>query len=450
MKKYRVKYICSNCGFESLKWLGKCPSCATWNSFSEEILETNEKTVRKKEKSGTSSFNINEIESSPESHRTTNSTELDRVLGGGLVAGSVVLIGGDPGIGKSTLVLQSLGKVGYKSLYISGEESLRQIKMRAERLQVVSEALFLMAETNLENILNEIDLRTPEVVVIDSIQTIQTDLLQNSAGTVTQIRECTARLIEKAKKDGFSVLIIGHVTKDGTLAGPKVLEHMVDTVLQFEGDPNHNYRIIRAAKNRFGSTNEIGIFDMRDSGLIEITNPSEIFLSNSSSKVNGSCVTATMEGLRPLLVEIQTLVTPSHFGNPQRVCDGFDYRRLSILLAVLEKRVDLRFSTTNVFLNVAGGLNIYETAADLAICIALATGLTDKLLERNLVAIGEVGLGGELRQVKFLEKRLSEAARLGFKTALIPPTNEPLPDIDNMEVIRFPNLRDTLHFVMNM
>lgn len=450
MKKYKVKYVCGNCGFDSLKWLGKCPSCSTWNSFTEEILETAEKSSKLRNKTRQDSFLLSEIKSTQEQFLSTNFLEFDRVLGGGLVPGSVILIGGDPGIGKSTLTLQSLGKTNVKSLYVSGEESLTQLKMRADRLNITSDSLYLLAETNLENILLEIDLRKPRIVVIDSIQTIQSDQLQNTAGTITQIRECTSKLIEQAKKGGFSVLIIGHVTKDGNLAGPKVLEHMVDTVLQFEGDSNHNYRIIRATKNRFGNTNEIGIFDMRESGLVEITNPSEIFLSRNESKVNGSCVAAIMEGMRPLLVEIQTLVTPSHFGNPQRVCDGFDYRRLSILLAVLEKRVELRFSTTNVFLNVAGGLNIYETSADLAICIALATGLTNKLLDRNIVAIGEIGLDGEIRPVKFMERRISESERLGFKTVLIPNTTDQIPDYNTIEIIKVPDIRSALNYVMNL
>ncbi len=450
MKKYKVKYICGNCGFDSLKWLGKCPSCSSWNSFTEEILETTDKAVRRKATEQLASVPLTSVEPVREQYSPSGISELDRVLGGGFVSGSVVLIGGDPGIGKSTLVLQALGSAGVSSLYISGEESVKQLKMRAERLGIRSDKLMLLSETNIETIIPEITSLKPAVVVIDSIQTLQTDALQNTSGTVTQIRECTSQIIDIAKRDGFCALIIGHVTKDGNLAGPKVLEHMVDTVLQFEGDSNNNYRIIRATKNRFGSTNEIGIFEMRESGLSEVKNPSEVFLSHLDTKSNGSCVAATMEGTRPLLVEIQTLVTPSHFGNPQRICDGFDYRRLSILLAVLEKRVELRFSTNNVFLNVAGGLNIYETAADLAICIALATGLTNITVDRDILDIGEVGLGGELRPVKYLERRISEAERLGFRTAIIPVTKEKISVPVSLKIVQLTTLKEALEYIMNL
>ena len=337
--------------------------------------------------------------------------------------GSVILLGGDPGIGKSTLAMQAAANISSNVLYVTGEESPKQIKLRALRLKIKSDNFFILAETNLNNILSSIKEAEPSVVVIDSIQTMHSEQFDNSPGTVTQIRECTSLLMEEAKKGHFAVILIGHVTKEGIIAGPKVLEHIVDTVLQFEGESNHSFRILRSQKNRFGSTNEIGIFEMHENGLAEVKNPSELFLSDREKNVSGSVITASVEGTRPILLEVQALVTPSNYGNPQRVTTGFDSRRLSILLAVLEKRANLRLSANNVFLNMAGGVRIMEPAVDLAVCCSIASSLLDKIIDNKSVMIGEVGLGGEIRSVGNIEKRIQEAEKLGFKRIFIPGNN---------------------------
>lgn len=422
MSKTKVKYICSNCGYESLRWLGKCPECESWNSFSEEIVETSKRkpTISK------SKYELNTIEtiSADEADRIkTGIDEFDRVLGGGLMPGSVILLGGDPGIGKSTLAMQATANIKQKVLYATGEESEKQIKLRASRLKLNSSEFYVQAETNLSDILGAINQLSPAVVVIDSIQTMYRSELDNSPGTITQIRECTSLLMEEAKKKHYSVIIIGHVTKEGMIAGPKLLEHMVDAVIQFEGESNHSFRILRAQKNRFGSTNEIGVFEMHEDGLREVKNPSELFLSEREKQTPGSVVTSSIEGTRPILLEVQALVTPSNYGYPQRVSNGFDQRRLSILLAVLEKRAGVRVSSTNVFVNIAGGIRIIEPAADLAVCSAIASSLTEKVIDNQTMMIGEVGLGGEIRSVGHIEKRIQEAAKLGFKTAIVSPGN---------------------------
>ena len=421
MAKSRVKYVCTSCGYESLKWLGKCPQCNEWNSFSEEFVET-----RKTAKITESSYNISKLtdEISFEDVRLkTGIEEFDRVLGGGLMSGSVVLIGGDPGIGKSTLVMQAAANLSIDALYVTGEESVKQINLRAKRLGLHSETLLLLAETNLEIIVDAIKKNKPEVVIIDSIQTVYRPVLDNAPGTVTQIRESTAELLQLAKADNIAIVIIGHVTKEGFLAGPKVLEHIVDTVLQFEGEKNYSYRILRAQKNRYGSTNEIGIFDMHENGLQEVKNPSKIFISQRGSEISGSAITASIEGTRPVLLEVQALVTPSHFGNPQRVATGFDYRRLSILLAVLEKRLNMRLSANNVFLNMAGGIKIDEPAVDLAVCASIVSSLKNEPVLNEYVIVGEVGLGGEVRSVSNVEKRIQEAEKLGFANIIVPKNN---------------------------
>lgn len=422
MSKTKTKYVCGNCGYESLKWIGKCPNCESWNSFIEEIFET-KKSSGSNKKSESSPIKLNSEVSQPEDRIKTGIKEFDRVLGEGIMPGSVVLIGGDPGVGKSTLVMQAAGKISEKVLYVTGEESFRQINLRAKRLKINNDNIFVYPETNLEFILDQIKNEKPAVVIIDSIQTVYNPDFDNAPGTVTQIRECTASLMQDAKSKGFAVIVVGHVTKEGFIAGPKVLEHIVDTVLQFEGERNHSYRILRAQKNRFGSTNEIGIFEMHDDGLSEVSNPSEIFLSEREKIVSGSVVTASMEGTRPVLLEVQALVTPSNYGNPQRVATGFDYRRLSILLAVLEKRAQLRVSSANVFLNMAGGIRVDEPAIDLAVCAAIASSLKEQNSRESLVAVGEVGLGGEVRGVSNIEKRIAEAEKLGFGTIVIPKTN---------------------------
>jgi DNA repair protein RadA/Sms len=423
MSKTKIKYICSNCAYESLKWLGKCPECDSWNSFTEEIIETNKRKpasfkgeVRFKK--------ITEITATEDDRIKTGINEFDRVLGGGLMPGSVILLGGDPGIGKSTLVMQSASKIKEKVLYVTGEESEKQIKIRSQRLKLKSENFYVLAETNMGPILSAIKSLSPSVVIIDSIQTVYRNELENSPGTVTQIRECTSLLMEEAKKKHFCVIVVGHVTKEGMIAGPKILEHIVDTVIQFEGESNHTFRILRAQKNRFGSTNEIGIFEMHEEGLTEVKNPSELFLSERDRETPGSVVTASIEGTRPLLLEVQALVTPTNFGYPQRVTTGFDQRRLSILLAVLEKRGNYRLSANNVFLNVAGGVRISEPAVDLAVCCSIVSSLLDKVVDNQIVLIGEVGLGGEIRSVGHIEKRIQEAEKLGFERIIIPKNNQ--------------------------
>lgn len=446
MSKTKIKYVCGTCGFESLKWLGKCPSCESWNSFSEEIVEAKKKNTNIS--STNSAVKINSITSTHEVRLKSNIKEFDRVLGGGITTGSVVLIGGDPGIGKSTLVLQSAAKINGVVLYVTGEESLHQIKLRAERLKVLSDNILVFPETELDVILSKVDEIQPALVVIDSIQTISKSDFDNAPGTVTQIRECTALIMRFAKSKNIPFILIGHVTKEGFIAGPKILEHIVDTVLQFEGERTSSFRILRSQKNRFGSTNEIGIFEMHDTGLIEVSNPSEIFLGERNKKIAGSVIAASIEGTRPVLLEVQALVTSSNFGNPQRVTTGFDYRRLSILLAVLEKRARLRLSTANVFLNLAGGLRIDEPAIDLAVCCAVASSILDKPAPNDMIIIGEVGLGGEIRAVSHIEKRISEAEKLGFKKIFLPPKNKSaIKENSSIKLIDTENIYDALKYL---
>ncbi len=422
MTKTKIKFVCSNCGYESLKWLGKCPECDSWNSFTEEIIETGKKKITQYK--GSIPFKkINEISASEEDRIKTGITEFDRVLGGGLMPGSVILLGGDPGIGKSTLAMQCASNIKDKVLYVTGEESEKQIKLRANRLKIKTENFYILTETDLDPIIAAVNELTPSVVIIDSIQTMHRNELENSPGSITQIRECTSLLMEHAKKNHFCVIIIGHVTKEGMIAGPKILEHIVDTVIQFEGESHHAFRILRAQKNRFGSTNEIGVFEMHERGLAEVKNPSELFLSERDRGSSGSVVTSSMEGTRPILLEVQALVTPSNFGYPQRVTTGFDQRRLSILLAVLEKRGNLRLSANNVFINMAGGVKIDEPAVDLAVCSSIASSLLDNAVDNNSIVIGEVGLGGEIRSVNQIEKRIKEAEKLGFKNMVLPKNN---------------------------
>lgn len=449
MSKSNIKYVCSNCGYESIRWLGRCPSCDNWNTFIEEFVEEKRKHQRK----NIPEFSLTKINSSTyeeENRIKTNIEEFDRVLGGGLMPGSVVLIGGDPGIGKSTLVLQAASKIKKNVLYVAGEESSNQINLRAKRLKIQSNNISILTETDIDIILNAIDKYEPDVVIVDSIQTTYKPELENTAGTITQIRECTAELMQTAKKKHCVIVIVGHVTKDGMIAGPKILEHIVDAVLQFEGEKSYSYRILRAQKNRFGSTNEIGIFEMHEDGLQEVKNPSEIFLSEREKEITGSIVTSSMEGTRPILLEVQALVTPSFYGNPQRVATGFDYRRLSILLAVLEKRADLKLSSQNVFLNIAGGIKIDEPAVDLAVCCAIASSYTNRSAKNNIVVIGEVGLGGEVRSVGNIEKRIQEAAKLGFRSLIVPSNNyKSINQKNNIEIIPVENILSALQKIFN-
>lgn len=448
MSKTKIKYICSNCGYESLRWLGKCPECESWNSFTEEIVETS----RRKPTITKSKFELNTIEtiSANEDDRIkTGIGEFDRVLGGGLMPGSVILLGGDPGIGKSTLAMQASANINQIVLYVTGEESERQIKLRASRLKLKSSDFYVQAETNVSDILGAINQLNPSVVVIDSIQTMYRSELDNSPGTITQVRECTSLLMDQAKKKNFCVIIIGHVTKEGMIAGPKLLEHMVDTVIQFEGESNYSFRILRAQKNRFGSTNEIGVFEMHDDGLREVRNPSELFLSEREKQTPGSVVTSSIEGTRPILLEVQALVTPSNYGYPQRVSNGFDQRRLSILLAVLEKRAKQMVSATNVFVNIAGGIRASEPAVDLAVSVAIASSLTDKVINNQTIAIGEVGLGGEIRSVGQIEKRIQEAEKLGFKSVIIPSSNSRgLKNKNKIKTIPVEDLKQTIDMLL--
>ncbi|MDD3013158.1 MAG: DNA repair protein RadA [Candidatus Gastranaerophilales bacterium] len=432
MAKIKTKWICLNCGYETTGYLGKCPDCGEWGSLTEEKLQKNDNkkglTVNINFKSEPQLLKNIEIDDAM--RFSTGLSEFDRVLGGGLVRGSLVLIGGDPGIGKSTLVLQSSGNIakkGIKVLYASAEESARQIKLRANRLNVDSENLYIYAETNLDEIQTNINNIKPDVVIIDSIQAVYNSGLTSSPGSVSQVRECCNILMNIAKTCGITVIVVGHVTKDGMIAGPKVLEHMVDTVLYFEGERYKSYRLIRTIKNRFGSTNDVGVFNMEDDGLVEVTNPSELFLAERCESITpGSVVIATSEGTRPLLVEIQALVGPTSYASPRRVATGIEYNRVLQILAVLEKRVGLNLSKHDVYINVVGGINIQEPAADLGVALAVATCARNVIVDPETVIIGEIGLSGEIRSVRQLELRINEAAKLGFKKAIVPKASLPL------------------------
>ncbi|MGH7889544.1 MAG: DNA repair protein RadA, partial [Thermodesulfobacteriota bacterium] len=426
-------FVCQSCGNKSPRWLGKCPACGEWNSYVEEKMEKEKRTVLKTNPNSYP-IAISEIGSGKEERIPTTILELDRVLGGGFVPGSIVLVGGDPGIGKSTLALQMLNNLSITNanktsraklavFYVTGEESPEQVKMRAGRIGVGSGSIFVFSETLVENIIGQVDKLAPAVVVIDSIQTMYTEDFPSAPGSVGQIRECTAKLMQYAKINGTAVFLIGHVTKEGTIAGPKVLEHLVDTVLYFEGGREHPYRILRAVKNRFGSTNEIGVFEMNESGLTEVKNPSEIFLSERPKGASGSVVTPSLEGTRPILVEIQALVSPCNFGMPRRTAIGLDHNRVSLLVAVLEKRAGLHILGQDIFMNVAGGVRIEEPAIDLGISIAIVSSFLNKPIDPDVVVFGEVGLAGEIRGVSQVELRLNEAEKLGFKKCILPRIN---------------------------
>jgi DNA repair protein RadA/Sms len=426
MSKIHSKYTCQSCGYESARWVGKCPNCGVWNSFVEELIAS-KKTSRKSGASagGRGPISIEDVDVSPEPRTSTHIPELDRVLGGGIVPGSVVLVGGDPGIGKSTLMMQMACAMPEKTvLYITGEESPQQIKLRAERLDVrPSRNLLLLAETNLEVIEALLEKQTPDIFIVDSIQTMLHPSFESAPGTVSQVREAASFFSRIAKSRNIPAFLVGHVTKEGVIAGPKVIEHMVDTVLQFEGERHYAYRVLRAMKNRFGSTNEIGIFEMHDGGLKEVENPSRAFLAERQYGASGSTVVAGMEGTRPLLLEVQALVAPTSYGVPQRTATGFDSRRLQMLLAVLEKRVGLRVGSLDVFVNVAGGVRVDEPAADLGMAAAIVSSLKDIPSDSQAVVVGEVGLGGEIRTVHQVERRAAEASKLGFTRIILPKNN---------------------------
>ena len=451
--KAKTLFYCTECGNETAKWAGQCPACKAWNTLVERPAEPKKKSAAASASGGGLRAGrgrprpMGEVETTQELRFATGMSELDRVLGGGAVKGSLVLVGGAPGIGKSTLMLQICDNLCRfaKVLYVSGEESERQIKLRAERLQVRGEGLSLLSETNLENVVDAVHAVSPDVLIVDSIQTLYHGDVTAAPGSISQVKECTMALMQLAKGEGLTIFVIGHVNKEGSIAGPKVLEHMVDCVLYFEGERHMAYRILRAAKNRFGATNEIGVFEMEDGGLAEVPNPSEAMLAGRPENAPGTCVACVMEGVRPVLAEVQALVVPSAFGNPRRMSNGFDYNRAVLLLAVLEKRGGLLLGSCDAYLNVIGGLSLDEPAADLAAILAMASSFRDRPVPADLTAIGEVGLTGELRSVSALGQRLSEVRRLGFTKCLIPKrTQGKLAVPEGLELIRVGNIREAL------
>ncbi|MBU3680468.1 MAG: DNA repair protein RadA [Flavobacterium sp.] len=428
MSKIKTTFFCQNCGAQYAKWQGQCNSCKEWNTIAEEIIQKEEKaswntlstTVKKTNKP----LKLNEIDSTQEVRMDTLDGELNRVLGGGIVPGSLILLGGEPGIGKSTLLLQLSLQLPYKTLYVSGEESMKQIKMRAERISNKPNSCYILTETKTQHIFKHIQEIDPEIVIIDSIQTLHTDYIEASPGSISQIRETTAELIKFAKESNVPVLLIGHITKDGAIAGPKILEHMVDTVLQFEGDRNHVYRLLRSLKNRFGSTAELGIYEMQGSGLREVSNPSEILISHQDVSLSGTAISATLEGMRPLMIEIQALVSTAVYGTPQRSTTGYNAKRLNMILAVLEKRAGFRLGTKDVFLNITGGITIDDPAIDLAVVAAILSSNEDIAIEEGVCFAGEIGLSGEIRPVNRVEQRILEAEKLGFTTIFVSKYNK--------------------------
>jgi DNA repair protein RadA/Sms len=440
MSKIKKAFFCSNCGYESAKWIGKCPACSEWNTFVEEIIDKGTDKEENwnayhSEKRIAKTIALNEIVSKEERRINSNDTELDRVLGGGIVPGSIVLVAGEPGIGKSTLFLQiGLMMNQLSVLYISGEESDQQIKMRADRLKISNDNFYLLTETSTQTIFQEIKKLKPQLVIVDSVQTLQSNLIDSSAGSVSQIRECAGEFQRFAKETGTPVFLIGHITKDGSIAGPKVLEHLVDTVLQFEGDRHYAYRILRTQKNRFGSTSELGIYEMTGEGMRIVSNPSEILIAQREEQLSGSAIAATLEGIRPLLIEVQALVTQSVYGTPQRTVTGFDLRRLQLLLAVLEKRGGFQFGTKDVFVNIAGGIKIEDPSIDLAVICALLSSYEDVPLPNHICFAGEVGLNGEIRAVNRIEQRIAEAEKLGFEKIIVSKYNKKSFDPKNYKI----------------
>ncbi len=446
-KGKKTVFFCQNCGHEENKWLGQCPMCKEWNTFVEESISPTSVSVGKSVREA-ELVSLSQVKTNQEDRMRTMIEELDRVLGGGIVPGSLVLVGGDPGIGKSTLLLQvcqKLSSVGKKVLYISGEESLKQIKLRADRIGEFQEDLLLLCETNLAIIKSVIEKQKPEVVVIDSIQTMYSEDVASAPGSVSQVRESTNVFMQLAKGLGISIFIVGHVTKEGTVAGPRVLEHMVDTVLYFEGDRHASYRILRGVKNRFGSTNEIGVFEMRQSGLVEVENPSEFMLNGRPEQASGSVVACSMEGTRPILLEIQALVCHSNFGMPRRTAAGTDYNRVNLLMAVLEKRAGLQLSSSDAYVNIAGGIKMNEPAIDLGIVMALVSSYKNRPVDDKTIVFGEVGLSGEVRAVSMPEQRVAEAKKLGFTTVIMPEVSvEAVKNIQGIRIIGVKNIREAI------
>ena len=450
MAKGKQVFFCQECGFESTKWMGQCPGCKAWNSFCEEKV-----TVGAKSQSGKRTVvaptSILEVETTDETRFTTGIGELNRVLGGGIVSGSLVLVGGDPGIGKSTILLQmcrNMSEMGQKILYVSGEESLSQIKMRAERIGNFTKDMLLLCVNNLEDVEEYVKKDTPKVIVIDSIQTIVTDDVESAPGSVSQVKEVTARLMRMAKQTGIAIFIVGHVTKEGTVAGPRTLEHMVDTVLYFEGERNAGFRVLRAVKNRFGSTNEIGVFEMKGTGLAEVKNPSQLMLDGRPDDTSGSVVVCTMEGTRPMLMEIQALVCKTNFGMPRRTAAGLDYNRVNLLMAVLEKRMGMPLSAYDAYVNIAGGIRLNEPAADLGIVMAIASSYKNRPIDEDTIVFGEVGLSGEVRAVTMPEQRVSEAKKLGFKRCIVPAVSmKTIGKMEGIEILGVENVNQAMNLV---
>lgn len=452
MAKSKIIYYCTSCGNETPKWQGRCPACGEWNTMQEHVEKANPVS---KHKASTLFENepkrLREISGNHESRFSTGIGELDRVLGGGAVVGSLVLVGGAPGIGKSTLLLQICNSLcqSRKVLYVSGEESERQLKMRAERIGVLPENLYALSETRLVNILEIVDTIKPDILIADSIQTLFNEDNESSPGSISQVKDCTMSLMHLSKSCGITVFVVGHINKDGAIAGPKVLEHMVDCVLYFEGDHNSSYRLLRAAKNRFGSTNEIGVFEMADSGLIEVPNPSQMLLAGRPEGASGTCVACVMEGTRPVLAEVQALVCKTTFNVPRRTADGFDYNRAALLLAVAEKRCNMKLSVFDAYINVIGGLKLDEPGADLPVILAVASSYRDAVIPSDLAAIGEVGLTGEIRSVSNMNQRLGEVARLGFKSCIIPRNGSEKVEIPKgLTVYRVRNLQEAIATVL--
>ncbi len=428
MAKTKTAFFCQNCGTQYAKWAGQCSACKEWNTIVEELIQKEEKSTWKTKVNGSTKaakpLSIAEISTDKEERLDVKDQEFNRVLGGGLVPGSLVLLGGEPGIGKSTLLLQIALKLPYKTLYVSGEESLKQIKMRADRLFPGSNSCYILTETKTQQIFQQIAALEPDILVIDSIQTLHSDYIESSAGSISQIRECTAELIKFAKETNTPVILVGHITKDGSIAGPKILEHMVDTVLQFEGDRNYMYRILRALKNRFGSTAELGIYEMQGDGLREVSNPSEILISKNEDHLSGTAIVATLEGMRPLLIEIQALVSSAVYGTPQRTTTGFNSKRLNMLLAVLEKRAGFKLGAKDVFLNITGGITVDDPAIDLGVVAAVLSSNADIPIEKGVCFAAEVGLAGEVRPVRRVDQRILEAEKLGFTSIFVSKNNK--------------------------
>ncbi len=450
MVKKKKRYICQNCGYRAIKWQGQCPDCNEWNTLIEEIIDPKEEKKEKKVKD-IAIKKISQIKAGSETRIETGFGEFNRVLGGGIVPGSLILMGGDPGIGKSTLLLQAAYKVSQKQdkvLYISGEESEKQIRLRADRLDVLDSELYVLAETDLPSIVKNAKKLKPDLIVIDSIQTMNNPDLDSSPGSVSQIRESTNRLIKLAKKYGIPIFIIGHVTKEGAIAGPKIMEHMVDTVLYLEGEKHYAYRILRAVKNRFGSINEIGIFEMKSDGLEEVLNPSQVFISERPDDASGSVIIPCMEGSRPILIELQALVSSANFGNPGRMMSGVDSRRVSLILAVLEKKLGFQIQSEDVYVNIAGGLEIKEPAVDLGLVAALVSSFQDVVIDKDFAVLGEIGLSGEVRAVNFIRQRVNEASKLGFNKFIIPQNN--YDDLENKsdQIFGVSNVEQALDLIL--